>query len=93
MIRLILIQTTLFLLPFLIYGLFLAARRNPVFADTHWTPKLVLLLTGASILLILGGFLYFGHTDRVAPGSTYVPPRFEDGRLIPGHFVPRPGNE
>ncbi len=56
------------------------AEPPPGFADTPW---MILLGAGVSLLLVtLFALVLFG--DGSSPGSTYVPPHMEDGKLIPG---------
>lgn len=74
--RLIFLQVCLFLLPFLLFWLWVkVSQRVDIPRPTFW-----LVLTG---LVLAGlGFLVVGSTGGQAPGSDYVPARVEDGRLI-----------
>ncbi|MCZ6637870.1 MAG: DUF6111 family protein [Alphaproteobacteria bacterium] len=52
----------------------------PSFAETPW-----LILAGAGVSLLMLTLLALALSgDGGAPGSTYVPPHMEDGKLIPG---------
>jgi len=84
MIRPILTETVLFLLPFGGYALYLLATKTAVFDRASWPPSVIATLTIASLILVLGSFFYLAHFSGAPPGSTYVPARMEDGRLVPG---------
>ena len=84
MIRTILQETLIFLLPwFLFYGYLLAVGRNPHRRD-HWDAS-VFRLTMASVALVILSLVaigLFGERHR----SGYTPPRLENGRVVPGTF-------
>ncbi len=42
--------------------------------------------------LMAAGLAYVGLTQGSKPGGTYMAPRYEGGRVIPGEVV-KPGNE
>lgn len=86
MIRPVLMEVLLFLAPFAIYAVFLAATRSGVFDMSAWNARVLFVLTAIALLLMLGSFLALSHFSREPAGSKYVPPHMEDGRLIPGHF-------
>ena len=53
-----------------------------------WAALPWLWLAGTGVLLlVLVLFVVTGHYDSSTPG-TYVPPRWENGRIIPGHIEP-----
>ena len=54
-------------------------------ARTPWIP-----LLGAGVALLGVSLFVWGAMEGADPASTYVPPRFEDGRIVPGTFVPAP---
>jgi hypothetical protein len=74
MIRALLPSVLLFLLPFGLYFLWLSVQRRR---------------TGAPVASPAGGLLLFVDFEAAEPDGVYIPPRYEDGRLIPGHFAPR----
>ncbi|MES2711689.1 MAG: hypothetical protein V4653_08920 [Pseudomonadota bacterium] len=76
------IALLLFALPFGTFMLW--RRRNPDGEPTSVVLVLAILAVAASV----GGAAWYGLTRREAPG-VYVPPRVEDGRIIPGHTEPR----
>ena len=86
MIRSILTQILLFLTPFAVYALFLYGTRSGVLKIESWPAKTVGWLTAAAVILVIAGFVTLGQIGYQPAGSTYVPPRMEDGKLIPGHF-------
>lgn len=56
------------------------AEPVPGFADMPW---LVLAGAGVSLLIVvLLGLAFFGGGG--VPGSEYIPPHLEDGRIVPG---------
>ena len=72
-----------FLLPFLLYGLYLwhakrTGRDGPEATPWFW-------LAGAGLLLVILGFVVWGGFFLNEPGS-YTPARFEDGRIVPGRI-------
>ncbi|MGI9521455.1 MAG: DUF6111 family protein [Hyphomicrobiaceae bacterium] len=89
MIRVILENIILFLLPTLIYIAFAFARRNrqstasasQIFDDA---PVIWLLVAGA--VCMVAGLAYFGSTSGGRPGEQYQPPVYRDGKIIPGHY-------
>jgi hypothetical protein len=54
-------------------------------------PQKQILIIG-TILSILT-MLYLATLDRNPPNSTYVPARFEDGKLIPHKIIPKKDGE
>ena len=67
-------------------------RRRAVQAGTDQPPPLLentpwfwLLLSGLILFAVaLGLWAVLGGAP---PGSEYIPPRMEDGEVVPGHFV------
>ncbi|BCX18539.1 MAG: hypothetical protein KatS3mg117_2221 [Geminicoccaceae bacterium] len=84
MARIALYELLAFLLPFVVYFAWrLLATRGARFLDD--TPWFVLTLLG--LVSVCAGFVLFVVLEPGAPpGATYVPPRLEDGRLVPGGF-------
>ena len=41
--------------------------------------------TLAGLLLFGAGLAWFGVSERLPPGTRYVPPRLIDGQIVPGH--------
>jgi hypothetical protein len=84
MIRPILTELALFVVPFLAYAIFLLATRAGVLDPASWPPRILAFLTIAALVLMLGSFVVIAHFSGASPGSTYVPAHIEDGRLVPG---------
>ncbi|GJE73921.1 MULTISPECIES: DUF6111 family protein [Methylorubrum] len=84
MLRLVLEQVALFSLPFVLFaGWLLLARRSPL-DGAEWRPQWTRLVL-AGLFVVVASLLMAGLTgERHAEG--YVPPRYENGRLVPGHF-------
>lgn len=84
MLRLVLEQVALFSLPFVLFaGWMLLARRSPL-DGAEWRPQWTRLVL-AGLFVVVASLLMAGLTgERHAEG--YVPPRYENGRLVPGHF-------
>jgi hypothetical protein len=95
MIRVVIENMLLFLLPTLAYiGWVLIARpgsleRTP---DGRIRPSGVLndapllWLAAAGTILLIIALVAFGSTSGGKPGQTYVPPVFKDGRIEPGRM-------
>lgn len=87
MIRAVLPSVLLFLLPFALYFLWAGIQRRRADAVTvAIAPYRWIALAG--LVLAAGGFLYFMDLTAAPPDGVYVPPRYENGRVVPGHFVP-----
>jgi hypothetical protein len=86
MIRAILIDIALFLTPFALYALFLFATRAGVLHPESWPLRVLIWLTAAAVALLIAGSIYLAQHTGAPAGSDYVPPRMEDGKLVPGHI-------
>ena len=84
MIRPLFTELVLFLTPFVLYGIFLWATRAGVLDPESWSLSTLAWLTIASLVLVVGSFVYFAQFGGAPAGSTYVPARLEDGRVVPG---------
>ncbi|MEQ8601690.1 MAG: DUF6111 family protein [Marivibrio sp.] len=65
-------------------------RHEPIPAWQNW-PWARLVLTGAVLTALTLSAV--AMMREAAPGQRYVPPRIENGELIPGHFVPAEQDE
>lgn len=87
--RRILYQILPFLLPFVIYGLwvFFVRRKTKagggVWDDAPWT-----WLFGAGLAVMVATLFGVALLSGSEPGGAYQPPRVEDGKVVPGHVVP-----
>jgi cytochrome c oxidase assembly factor CtaG len=84
MIRTGLTEIILFLLPFVLYAVFLIATRASVMHPDSWPLSRLGWLVGAALLLVVGSFIYFANYTGAPVGSTYVPAHMEDGKFVPG---------
>lgn len=84
MIRPVLTELALFVVPFVAYAIFLWTTRAGVLDPGSWPPRVLAFLTIAALVLMLGSFVVIAHFSGAPPGSTYVPAHIEDGRLVPG---------
>lgn len=90
MIRIVIENIFVFLVPTIAYVAWIAFMRNDwpglgqVLRDA---PLLKLFLLGA--VLMFATLVTFSTRSRNAPGEAYVPPSVQDGKLQPGHAVPQ----
>ena len=91
MIRPVLTEIGIFLIPFAVYALFLIATRSGVFAPSSWPAHLVAKLVLGSLLLVILSFIMLAHFTGAPPNSTYIPAHIENGKFVPG--TERPGTE
>lgn len=78
-----LVEIALFIAPFVIF----AAWR--LTAPAVGPSPRVLAVSVALLLTLLGALLWFHMEGALPPDTAYVPPRLEDGRIVPAHGVPR----
>ena len=83
--RTLLDAVALFLSPFLVYGLVLAARRRYPFLAESWTRGSLALLTVAGLAAVVLGLVLLGAMAGRHRGA-YVPAHLENGVLVPGHI-------
>jgi len=84
MIRPVLTEVGIFLIPFAVYAIFLIATRSGVLAQSSWPAHLVAKLALGSLLLVAVSFILLAHFSGAPPNSTYVPAHLENGKLVPG---------
>jgi hypothetical protein len=84
MIRPVLTELAIFLIPFVAYALFLIATRSGVLASSSWPVHLVAKLVLGSLLLVIISFVLLALFSGAPPDSTYIPAHIENGRLVPG---------
>jgi len=86
MIRIILINLFLLLLPFIIYFayLYLVKGGRDKNEPINFAPLIALF--GVGLILMMGAIAYFIQFESGEPGQRYIPPRVEDGVLIPGRL-------
>jgi len=74
----------LFLLPFVLFGLYLVARRRNALAWSSWSDQ-SLWLAIAGLVLVIASLVVTGLTADGQTGA-FVPTHIEDGRVVPGRF-------
>ena len=84
MIRPVLTEIGIFLIPFAVYALFLAATRSGLFARSSWPVTIVARLVLVALALVIAGLIGLAHFSGAGPDSTYVPAHIENGKLVPG---------
>jgi hypothetical protein len=84
MIRPVLTEVGIFLVPFAVYALFLIATRSGFLSTTSWPLHIIAKLALGSLLLVLLSFILLAHFSGAPPRSTYVPAHLENGKLVPG---------
>lgn len=86
MLRIVLIQIALFATPFLVWTLYvLIMRRRRAAAGGLFNDAPIAWLIVAGALLAAASLLFLGVSSGAERDGTYVPPRYEDGRIVPGH--------
>ena len=84
MIRPVLTEIGIFLIPFAAYAIFLMATRSGVLVSSSWPAHLVAKLVLGSLLLVVISFILLAQFSGAPPDSTYVPAHLEDGKLVDG---------
>lgn len=84
MIRIVLQELSLFLVPFALYALLLALQRKRLLDVEHWS-EAATWLAAAGFALVIGGLLYLGIFGERHTGA-YVPPHMENGKPVQGGF-------
>ena len=86
MIRIVIENILLFLLPTFIYVAYVYMTRDekPEAARVLDDAPLVWLFMAGAVLMVVT-LVTFGSMTGGQPGQTYTPPVLEDGRIVPGH--------
>jgi len=88
MIRIIIENMLLFLLPTLVYVAYVFLKRRTEGADSSNllddAPLLWLFAAGAALVIFT--LIYFASTSGGRPGQTYSPPVYRDGKIEPGQL-------
>ncbi len=84
MIRPVLTEIGIFLIPFVVYAVFLIATRSELFDKTSWPLPIVGWLTVGALVMVVFSFVLLANFSGAPPGSTYVPAHIEDGKLVRG---------
>ena len=89
MIRTVFFSAILFLLPFVLYFLWLGSERRKSEEEIAASKRHLFVVALAGIALAAAGFIYFTDFGGADPDAVWVPPVYKDGQLVPGHFAPR----
>jgi uncharacterized protein DUF6111 len=84
MIRPVLTEIGIFLIPFAAYAVYLIATRSGVLTASSWPAHLIAKLVLGSLLLVVVSFVLLAQFSGAPPNSTYVPAHLENGRLVDG---------
>lgn len=89
MTRLILIEAILFLIPFALYFVWRAVlERKEAATGGRFNERPWQMLIVAGGVLAIGGLIAFAVIGSGRGDSVYIPAYVEDGRVVPGRFVP-----
>ena len=84
MIRPAFTEVGIFLIPFVVYALFLIATRSGLLVQASWPVNVIAKLVIGSLLLVVLSFVLLAQFSGGPPNSTYIPAHIENGRLVPG---------
>ena len=84
MIRPVVTEIGIFLIPFAIYALFLITTRSGLLVQSSWPVQIVAKLVLGSLLLVVVSFILLAHFSGAPPNSTYIPAHIENGKLVRG---------
>lgn len=84
MLRNLIEEILLFLLPFAAFATWLVVTKRNPFDFDHWSGR-KFALAAIGIALAIASLLYAGINPERHSGA-YEPARMEDGRLVPGRF-------
>lgn len=84
MIRPVLTEVGIFLIPFAAYALFLLATRSGILVQSSWPAHILAKLVIGALLLVTVSFILLAHFSGAPPNSTYVPAHIENGKFVPG---------
>ncbi len=85
MLRIVLVQLVLFAIPFLVWALYVLMVRRRVAQDGLFNDAPMAWLIVSGVLLAAAALFFLAFTTGSPPDGKYVPPRYEDGRIVPGH--------
>jgi hypothetical protein len=84
MIRPVLTEIAIFLIPFAVYAAFLIATRSGLLVQSSWPMHVIAKLAVGALVLVVVSFLLLAEFGGAPPDSTYVPAHIENGKLVPG---------
>lgn len=86
MLRVAITNILLFVLPFVLFALYLRFGRQVDAALSGWSTRALALCLVAGVLLVAGSLYFLEAQGRGPTTGRYVPPSWEDGKLTPGHI-------
>jgi len=87
MIRPVLTEVALFLVPFVLYAVFLVATQRGLLHPDNWPWTRLTWLTIAALVLMLSSFVYLANHSGAPVGREYVPAHVDDsGAFVPGRI-------
>jgi len=84
MLRAIIEEVLLFVLPFCVFAAYLVVKRRNPFDVEHWS-RHAFWLSVTGLLLAIAVLAYSGFVAPRSQGA-YEPPHMENGVLVPGRF-------
>jgi hypothetical protein len=84
MIRPVLTEIGIFLIPFAVYAVFLLASRSGVWVRSSWPLHMIARLAVVAFVLVIVSLVLLAHFAGAPPGATYTPAHIENGKLIRG---------
>ena len=84
MLRAVIEEVLLFVVPFCLFATYLVIRRRNPFDVAHWSPHLFRLAVAGLSLVIL--ILVIDGLVMKRERGAYEPPHLENGVLVPGRF-------
>jgi uncharacterized membrane protein len=84
MIRPALTEVGIFLIPFVVYALFLIASRAGLVTPNSWPLHIVAKLAAIAVVLVAISLVLLARFSTEPPNSSYVPAHVENGKFIPG---------
>ena len=93
MARLFAFNIFFFMLPFVGYAGYLLITQGSFRNISEWQMRTIAWLALGGSLLMVAALVYFLQFQPGEAGSTYLPARFEDGKIIPGRLVPASPDE
>jgi hypothetical protein len=86
MARYIALDFVFFLLPFVIYAVWLIFTRGSMLNMPDWEVRTVAYLSIAGAAVLLVAVFAFTSFNQAPPEGVYVPAHIEDGKVVPGHI-------
>ena len=84
MIRPVLTEVGIFLIPFAVYALFLLASRSGLLVQTSWPLHVVTPLLIGALLLVAISLVLLAQSSIAPTNSTYIPAHMDNGKFVPG---------